>query len=136
MQYHCTTERLLSTFTLTTWRPRILLGHRLNCCRERAARSAPLGPEIHQHWPLRLQHNLLEIAVVHFLNKFSHQSSPRMISSMMAFIMNSSAASSTPCRCISAKSFLPSLSMKVTAFNTTFIGRSRMTIRCQQPSNS
>ena len=35
-----------------------------------------------------------------------------MISSMMAFIMNPSATSATPCRCISAKSFLPAPSMK------------------------
>src|SRR5262249_48321176 len=44
---------------------------------------------------LRLQHKMLEIAVVHFLDKFSHESSSCMIASTMAFAMNPSAASST-----------------------------------------
>jgi len=50
---------------------------------------------------------MLEIAVVHFLDKFSHESSPCMISSTMAFVINPSVASSSPCRYISVPRYLP-----------------------------
>src|SRR5262250_1441842 len=106
MLYRSAMEGLTSTFSFNhLGRCSIVLGYRLHNGSERAARPTPRRPEVHQNGPLRLQHNLREISAVHFSNGLTHEFSPRVISSTMAFVIHPSATSSAPSRCISVKSF-------------------------------
>src|SRR5215207_5190223 len=52
--------------------PLVLLRQRLEGRRERAARRAPLRPEVQHHGHVRLKHLALEARVVHGRNKLAH----------------------------------------------------------------
>src|ERR1700686_4620333 len=44
----------------------VVLGQLFNNGSDGPARSAPSGPEVHQHWSLRLENILVEIRICHF----------------------------------------------------------------------